>query len=360
MRTQRRTRTLTRRKHVVFSLIYLVVLAAVTVVAAELLVRLHGIEPWRVLDLPIRVTPGGRFYATHPELGYAHLPGAFVVTLADGYAFTVTHLPNTLRVTHPLPTDATARPRPEIWLFGCSFTHGWSLNDEETYPWALQERLPAYAVVNYGVGGYGTIHALLQLREALHTRPPPVVAVYAYAGFHDERNTFLRRRRKGVALWNRLGPLTQPYVRLTATGTLRFAFAAVEYRELPLMRSSALVHFLEMTYNHVEERVADSHEVSKRLVLEMASLARQARVPLVVAGIMDDEPTRDMLTFARDHGLAAVELAYGLTADTYWNLPHDGGHPSPRGTVKYAERLEGFMRHQVLTPDRAPVDRPPW
>ena len=128
-----------------------------------------------------------------------------------------------------------------------------------------------------GWEGNGTIHALLQLREALHTRPPPVVAVYAYAGFHDERNTFLRRRRKGVALWNRLGPLTQPYARLTATGTLRFAFAAVEYRELPLMRSSALVHFLEMTYNQVEERVADSHEVSKRLVLEMASLARQAR-----------------------------------------------------------------------------------
>ena len=355
----RATRTLTRRKHVVFSLIYLVVLAAVTVVAAELLVRLRGIEPWDVPELPIRVTPGGRFYATHPELGYTHLPGAFLVTLPDGYAFRVTHLPNTLRVTHPLPTAAPERPKPEIWLFGCSFTHGWSLNDQDTYPWRLQERFPAYQVVNYGVGGYGTIHALLQLREALHTRPTPVVAVYAYAGFHDERNTFLRRRRKGVALWNRLGPLTQPYARLAADGTLRYAFAAVEYREWPLMRSSALVHFLELTYNHVEERVADSHEVSKRLVLEMASLARQARVPLVMAGIMDDDPTHDMLTFARDHGLAAVELASGLTADTYWNLPHDRGHPSPRGTAKYAERLEAFLRHQVLTPDRAGKDRPP-
>jgi lysophospholipase L1-like esterase len=355
----RGTLSLTRRKHVVFSLIYLVVLATVMGVVAELLVRLHGIEPWSVPDLPIHVTPGGRFYATHPELGYTHLPGAFVVTLPDGYAFTVTHLPNTLRVTHPLTTYAHARPTPEIWLFGCSFTHGWSLKDEETYPWALQERLPAYEVVNYGVGGYGTIHALLQLREALHTRPPPVVAIYAYAGFHDERNTFLRRRRKGVALWNGLGPLTQPYARLTGNETLRSAFAAVEYWEWPLMRSSALIHFLEMTYNHVEERVARSHEVSKRLLLEMASLARQAQVSLVVAGIMDDEPTHDMLTFVRDHGLAAVDLASELTADAYWNLPHDGGHPSPLATIKYAERLEAFIRHQVLTPERAREDRPP-
>jgi lysophospholipase L1-like esterase len=279
------------------------------------------------------------------------------VTLPEGYAFTVTHLPNTLRVTHPLPTDAHERPTPEIWIFGCSFTHGWSLNDQETYPWRLRERFPGYEVVNYGVGGYGTIHALLQLRAALHTRPPPVVAIYAYAGFHDERNTFLRRRRKGVALWNRLGPLTQPYARLTASGTLRYAFAAVEYREIPLMRSSALAHFLEMTFNDVEERVARSHEVSKRLLLEMAHLARQVQVPLVVAGIMDDEPTHDMLTFAHDHSLAAVNLASELTADTYWNLPHDRGHPSPRATVKYAERLEAFLRHQVLTPGRVEEGR---
>jgi hypothetical protein len=272
------------------------------------------------------------------------------VTLPDGYAF---------RVTHPRPAAAPERPKPEIWLFGCSFTHGWSLNDAETYPWALQERLPAYAVVNHGVGGYGTIHALLQLRQALRTRPPPAVAVYAYAGFHDERNTFLRRRRKGVALWNRLGPLTQPYARLAADGTLRSAFTAVEYREWPLMRWSALVHFLELTYNQLEERAADSHAVSERLLLEMASLAGQAQVPLVVAGVMDDEPTRGLLTFARHHGLAAVALASGLTAETYWNLPHDRGHPSPRGALTYAARLEAFLRHQGLTPDRAPANRPP-
>jgi hypothetical protein len=78
------------------------------------------------------------------------------VTLPNGYAFRVTHLPNTLRVPYPLATDAHARSKPEIWLFGCSFTHGWSLNDEETYPWVLQERLPMYEVVNYGAWRCGT------------------------------------------------------------------------------------------------------------------------------------------------------------------------------------------------------------
>jgi hypothetical protein len=353
----RRPLPLTRRKTLVFALIALALGTLLALVAAEGLVRLKGIKPWVVEDIHIGVTPGGRFYTPHPTLGYTHLPGAFVVTLPDGYAFHVTHLPNTLRVTHPLATYAHARPKPEIWLFGCSFTHGWSLNDEETYPWVLQERLPAYEVVNYGVGGYGTIHALLQLREALHTRPPPVVAVYAYAAFHDERNTFDRTRRKGVAVWNRLGPLIQPYARLDRTGHLRHALAAVEYREFPLMRQSALIHLLEMSYSELEAHVAHSHDVSKRLLLELAHLATEYQVPLVMAGMMDDEQTREMLTFAHDQGVLATDLSHDLTTDAYWNVPHDGGHPSPLANHIYAERLEAFLRHQVLTNQAATTNR---
>ena len=352
-----RTLHLTKRKTLVFELMALALGTMLALAAAEGLVRLTGIEPWIVEDIQIGVTPGGRFYTPHPTLGYTHLPGAFVVTLPDGYAFRVTHLPNTLRVTHPFTTYAHARPKPEIWLFGCSFTHGWSLHDEETYPWALQERLPAYEVVNYGVGGYGTIHALIQLREVLHTRPPPVVAVYAYAAFHDERNTFIRQRRKGVALWNQLGPLIQPYARLDHTGHLRYALAAVEYRKFPLMRTSALSHFLEMTYNELEAYVAHSHEVSKRLLLEMAHVATQSHVTLVVAGIMDDEPTHELLTFAHDQGIPTLDLADDLTTDAYWNLPHDGGHPSPLANRIYAARLETFLLHAVLTHESATTDR---
>jgi hypothetical protein len=328
-------------------------LARLSFGAAEFLARFEGIEPWVVQDIHIDVTPGRRFYAPHPVRGYTHLPGTFTVTLPNGYAFHVTHLPNTLRVMHPLATYTNASPKPEIWILGCSFTHGWSLNDQETYPWLLQERLPHYEVVNYGVGGYGTIHAVLQLRDALDKRPPPVAVVYAYAGFHDERNTFLRRRRKGLASWNKLGPLIQPYARLDHHGHLRYDVADVEYREFPLMRASAFIHFLEMTYNDVEAHFARSHEVSKRLLLQMADLATQYHVPLVIAGVMDDENTREMLTFMHEQGILTTDLSVDLTTDKYWNVPHDGGHPSPLANRTYAERLEAFLRHRVLQPEPA-------
>jgi len=182
-----RSPQLTRRKTYVFELISLALGTVLALTAAESLVRLKGIHPWVPPDLQIQVTPGGRFFTPHPTRGYAQLPGAFEVSLADEYTFHVTHLPSGLLIMHPRATYHDARPKPEIWIMGCSFTHGWSLNDQDTYPWVLQERLPDYEVVNYGVEAYGTLHALLQLRDALTTQSPPLVVIYAYASLHDER-----------------------------------------------------------------------------------------------------------------------------------------------------------------------------
>jgi hypothetical protein len=350
-----RSPRLTRRKAFVFKLISLLLGTALAFAAAESLVRLKGIQPWVVTDLQIQVRPGERFFTPHPTRGYTQLPGAFEVGLADGYTFHVTHLPSGLRITHPLATYDYARPKPEIWIMGCSFTHGWSLNDQETYAWVLQEHLPDYEVVNYGVEGYGTLHALLQLREALATQPPPRVVIYAYASLHDERNTFVRHRRKYLTPWNRLGPLIQPYARLTHDRQLRYAFAQVEYTEWPLMRFSAFIHFLEMMYNEIEARWARSHEVSKRLLLEMAELAKQYHYTFVVAAIAEDAHTGEMLTFARDQGLKTVDIAVDSRRSEYTNQPHDS-HPSPLANAHYAEQLERFLRTEAL-PDQDMLDR---
>jgi hypothetical protein len=125
---------LTRRKTLVFGLVSLAVMATLTLAGAELLARLTGIRPWAKADRQIHVTTGGRLFTPHPTRGYAQLPGTFVVTMRDGYSFTITHLPNGLRITHPLATSTDTQSKPEIWIMGCLFTHGWSLNDQDTYP----------------------------------------------------------------------------------------------------------------------------------------------------------------------------------------------------------------------------------
>ena len=206
MNPSKETVQLTKTKKASFYVICLLILAVLFVAGAEVILRSKGVKPWRKRDTPIQVDPGGKFFRRHPTLGYSHIPGRFTVTLPSGYSFNVAHLPNTLRITHPIDSNEEPKRKEEIWIFGCSFTHGWSINDEETYPWLLQERFPEYDVINFGVSGYGTIHSLLQFRDALKTKIPKV-AVLAYAGFHDHRNTFSRNRRKVIAPWHFLGPL---------------------------------------------------------------------------------------------------------------------------------------------------------
>ncbi|WP_417910838.1 SGNH/GDSL hydrolase family protein [Candidatus Electronema sp. PJ] len=330
-----------QKNKAVLYVVYLLFLIGLLLAGGEFIARKKKVQPWRPGDIRVQVEPGGHFFTKHPKLGYAPLPGRFTVTLSrTGYSFHVTHLANGLRITHPLASYNPARHKPEIWIFGCSFTHGWSLNDEQTYPWQLQERLPKYEIVNFGFNGYGTIHSLIQFRDAL-TAKTPEIAVLAYANIHDERNTFLRNRRKAVAPWNRLGPLVQPYARLNSDRTLQYFLADVEYTEFPFMRRSALVHFLEIKWNQFEERVQQSRKVSEALVLEMAQLAREHNVKFILATIGKDP---QMLAFAQQNGIPNVDISVNFRENIrYMNLPHDG-HPSALANKAYADHLENFLR----------------
>ena len=273
----------------------------------------------------------------------------FDVTLPNGYTFHLTHLPSTLRVTHPLQTYPVVPARPEIWIFGCSFTHGWSLNDDETYPWLLQDRLPEYELVNFGVSGYGTLHALLQMREVL-VRTRPRLAVLAYASFHNVRNTFLRSRQKAVVTSSRLGPLVQPYARLDATGALKYSMATREYREFPLMRRSALAHYLEMAWNELESRGAHSDLVTQQLVLEIDRATRENGTRLVVALIVRNPAMR---AFLDEHRIPNIDISVDLRKKENTNKPHDG-HPSALANRRYADALETFLRARLAEPAEAP------
>jgi hypothetical protein len=329
----------TKKKKALFYLVYLVVLAIVFVACAEVVLRSKGIRPWKKYDVPIQVEPGGKFFQKHTTLGYAHIPGRFTVTLGSGYSFKVAHLSNTLRITHPIEDNKEPNQKGEIWIFGGSFTHGWSINDEETFPWLLQEQFPEYEVVNFGVSGYGTIHSLIQFQEALETKAPEIF-ILAYAGFHDKRNTFSRARRKDVAPWNRLGPLIQPYARLDKDGELNYLIGDVEYREIPMMEYLAFAHFIEITYNQLETNWLQSHAVSEALVMEMAELAKKHEAKFIVANIIGGDA---MLDFAEKSEIANIDISVDVSLPENNNLPHDP-HPSAFANQKYADKLSRFLK----------------
>lgn len=314
---------------------------------AEVVARLAGRQPFRPEVVRLRVEPGGRYQSADPRLGYRHLPGRFRITFPTGDAWTATHGPDTLRVSRP--ADRAPSSDRGLWIFGCSFVHGWGLDDRDTLPWKVQARLPDFDVRNFGVGGYGTLQSLLQFEEAAAGGSTPDVAVLAYAGFHDERNTRLRRWRRATFAYDRFGTTAQPYARFDRDGALRFGFDDGRYRDLRLLRRSALLTLLDDAYSVAEDRVQRSHAVSRRLVLDFEAAVRQRGDRFVLAGISREPGTAAMLAWAGSRGIPSVDLSVDLRAPGN-GIPWDG-HPSAVATDHFADTLVAFLRESALEQD---------
>lgn len=323
-----------------------VVVLLLSLAAAEAAVRVLGYTPWDPGYVAPRISPGDSYYRLDPDLGYTHRPGRFTVTLpATGYAFTTTHRADALRITAPQDTAAvgTAPGRPGLWIFGGSITHGWSLDDAQSYPWLVQEALPGHEVVNFGMSGYGTLHAWIQLGQALAARQPPDVVVLAYASMHDARNTFAREWRKTIVPRNRLEGLRHPAARLDGADGFDHRMVAATYRAVPLMQTSALVHLAEKAYNRIEERGLHSHEVSWAIIRAMHEAARAQGARFIVAGILPDPKTAAMLERCRAAGIDAVDIGVDLNVEGHRNLPHDS-HPSASAHRHYADTLVPYIK----------------
>jgi hypothetical protein len=313
--------------------------------AAEIAARARGYRPFDPGDVSIRVEPGGLYQTFDPRLGYRHLPGRFDVTFDNGDRWTATFAADALRVTRP-PASVPEDDGPQIWVLGCSFVEGWGLDDADTFPWKLQQRLPGWNVRNFGVGGYGTLQSLLQFREAIGRGERPRVAVLAYGSFHDERNTRLRRWRKATLPYGRLGPLAQPYARLRSDGGLAIAFdEGSAWTHWP-SRHSALAQWVDEAWSRAEDERYRSHAVSERLVAELAREAAAHDVGFVLAAIMGDPETLAMLEHGERIGVPAVDLSVDLGRPGY-AIRYDG-HPSARATAAYAQKLEAFLRGSGL------------
>ncbi len=322
----------------------LLLFAAVAV--AEVAFRAVGHKPFKP-PAPYSVE-GKPLFRPDPELGLIINPGAWVFPrLKEAGTIRVTHS-RTGRVTVSRAAVDSSGSRGSIWIFGCSYTYGWGVSDEETYPWLVAEALPNWEVVNFAVPGFGTVHGLLQIKRLLRSGKKPTVIVIAYAYFHDQRNTYLRKRGKEIFLSCPL-QVRHPYAVRGDDGSLVFKTAPITYREWPLMRRSALVHWLERQYLQWEASRTDSRAVTKALLKETVDLCDRHDIKLVVAGIDENRrgDTEEILDYCRRLGVPTVDIAVDLRNTRYSFRPLDA-HPNSCAHELYARRLTAFLKAHVL------------
>ena len=171
-------------------------------------------------------------------LGYAAIPGRYRITIrANGqtYESHVTIQEDGLRATSYRRVTAARR----FHLFGNSFIWGAALEDEQTVPWLLQNRLPDYEVVNRGLNGYTAVHQLLLWRALRDQARPDDIVFFSY--LRDELRVnigdtrVLRERVNGVE-----ATLSDS---ATFAANVQFPFATLTEQGALVIRRRCLISF---------------------------------------------------------------------------------------------------------------------
>lgn len=186
---------------------------------------------------------------------------------------------------------------PVLVAAGCSFTFGHGLNDRDTWPWLLQEKLPNYHVVNVGCMGYGTDQALLAAeRQLLQAPGKTALVVLGFADFQIERN----RSPQGWIV--HVFPFSKPLFAIGPDGVdyqrqVRFwSLGAADHSDLFAHIANTLANRVYRIPSHDGAR-----ELTAALITGFAKRfeALGARLAVVVLPYVDDRSpqSRDDLSF---------------------------------------------------------------
>jgi tetratricopeptide (TPR) repeat protein len=269
--------------------------------------------------------------------------GEFRFKVAENYSWSATHNADGQRVTHRA-SDPDARP--EIWLFGCSFTYGWSLDDNQTLAARLAPLWPQFRIRSFAVPGFGTTQSYLSLKRELEKGAIPAIVYYGYGSFHETRNILSRDRQRAFARTDPQAIHLPPFARLDPKGNTEIVFEPPYFVELPGMRWSSLLTLIEGSYDNLEMQWLPSQQVTWKLLKEMNDLCRAKGVDFIVGTWTRDPLTDQLLAHARETKLPVVELAMPTEAEGSQNLPFDG-HPSAKfhrySAEEVATRLAEMM-----------------
>jgi hypothetical protein len=238
------------------------------------------------------------------------------------YEVTYSVGPEGFRVTPGAPADASL----EVNFFGCSFTLGEGVEDDQTFPAYVQSALPGSSARNFGFHGYGVHQSLAILTSERNTDGD--VNFLLSGPWHAPRSAC-------VPEWT----VGHPKYRLTADGGVERAGSCEQTLSVRLINHSALARALDLD-RFLAPPQDEQIELYLALVAEIARISRARGQAFAIGylragddwfrGTFDDErvlerlgglgiPTRDMTL-----GKAAFDLS------PEYQLHAEDPHPSPR------------------------------
>ena len=323
----------------------LIVVLILSFFLLELGLRVVGFKPLELPAVGIQSKPEGCFIPKENK-GIVLNPGEFSVSIGE-LNYQVQHTEDSIRVVS-LNQFEDSVVKPIIQLYGCSFTYGMGVNDEETYPWLLQKQFPLFKIENRGVPGYGQVQLLNQLKGNKSAFEGVKVIVLNYLPFHDERNTlnpvYQHKLNIGYQLSKKQNPklitdFSYPYATLEEESLVLNQLDIEEIENSFFWESSsALFHtlFSWLRESRVDEK--QDFEVSKALIKEIKIACEEYDIKLVLTMMSNDQRSSNLMTYCASIGVHVYDVSIDFNNQEMTNYPYDK-HPNPKAHGIIADKI---------------------
>lgn len=312
--------------------LYLIIL---TPVCLELALLIMSAKPYIQQNYSIESSPKNA-YIGHKTLGIGLNPGSYTITHNKKHAFAVNHTPNKLRkVTGRLPKDSTIV---SVGFFGCSFTYGYGVNDNEHYVSKLQSLFPETYMQNHGVIGYGTVQSLLQLNALEAQNELPDKVVLGFATDHFERNALTNQFRRALKIGfdNSLetAKVTMqgakfPYLN-TPSDSIAFENWDNLYEDWTGRDLFASINFIQTKKDQITDNTRDLVTISAALIKKMNRICNHHNIEFLVVLLDSNTRTPALKIILENNKINFVEVGFDFSSTVYTNLPYDM-HPNANG-----------------------------
>lgn len=332
------------KKKTSFRFVYVIYILLLIFPIFELALRIAQYKPYQSASFSIISEPGNSLVA-HPDYGICLNPGKFKITINEGHSYAVTHSIDSTRMTFG---QAQHINRADVALFGCSYTYGMGVNDEETMQAIMTEHLPNSKIINYAVPGHGNIQGYFQLKKLIANNQKPVIAVFNFADFHLERNVLSPEYRCHLNVGFLQSSAMEkkemdsgffPYVYLEDDQLLFSACAwGNMYNHWKGRARFSTVNFIQSVRDQIVESRIDINKTNLSLFQSIQELCKDNDIRFLVAGLTQTEKTKNFLELLYENEIDAFDISLPLKDKIYNNMPYDS-HPNALAQRKFGEQL---------------------
>ncbi|MEL6560283.1 MAG: hypothetical protein AAFQ94_18990 [Bacteroidota bacterium] len=326
---------------------YVIYCFLVVVPLLEGLLWVTGYRPYRYEQFSIVSIPTQNIVADS-VYGLALNPGSYKITINDGLTYQATH---SSRFSRKLVAD-TASMKENLAVFGCSYTYGMGVNDEDAFPAQLQSQNRDLRISSYAIPGFGTVQGFIQLQQLVSAGEKPDIALFNFADFHIDRNAMTPAYRLHLNIGYQLALKNQK----ASMSTARFPYVYVKDRTLHYRSEKwpdlykhwrgretfALVNLLQTIADRYKTASIDAALISETLFAEIQRFCDVHDIRLVVAGITKSAATSAMLQALNKHQIETVDISLPLKEKIYNNLPFDS-HPNKEAHRLLAEKMNDYL-----------------